>query len=171
MSFLLLTIVAALSAGNSRPAPRVEESLTGQEKQERAKTAVEKMREVRGQVEKLVKQARDEKDIVKLNCANERLAQVTGLLKISEQAATELRDALKRKEEDAADHAYAKVSIAGRKVAQLRQDAQQCIGQLAFYNDEKTLLEVDVPPGLPDDPTALPLPAALVYRPPAASGF
>ena len=130
------------------------------------------MREQAGQVDKLVAQARDEKDIVKLNCVNEKLNQVHGLLRVSEQSADELHQAAAQHEDDAADHAWAKVSIAGRRIQQLRQDAEQCIGQLAFYNDDKTVVTVEVPAGLPsNDPTLVPVPGGVESRPSPASGF
>jgi hypothetical protein len=173
LPLLLIALLAAAADPRPRPSasPREEEHLTPAARQDRAHGALEKMRGLVGQVAKIVQQAKSEKDLVKLNCAGERLSQVQGLLKVAEQAETELRAQVSRKEEDAQDHALARVSIAGRKIAQLSQDAQQCIGQLAFYNDEKTLLDVDEPKDLPRDPTNPAPPLALVSRPPPASGF
>ena len=136
---------------------------------EQAQKIVEKSQELVKQVQKLVEQAKDEKDILKHNCAREKLAQVAGLLKVAETAEADLKSAQERREEDASERAFARVTIAGRKVAQLRQDAQQCIGQLAYYNDEKTRVDVDTPKDLPADPTALPIPPPIVFRPPPAS--
>ena len=163
LPLLVLSVLVAAA-----PAPR---QLTPKQEEERAEKTLDQTRELVAQVEKLVGKAKDEKDLVKLNCAQERLGQVRGLLKVSEQAEEDLRAAHLRKEADAAERAGARVTIVGRKVQQLRQDAQQCIGQLAFYNDEKTLLEVEVPAGLPEDPTALPVAPWVAFRPPPASGF
>jgi hypothetical protein len=125
-----------------------------------------------GQTQKLLDQAKDDKDLVKLNCVTERLTQVRGLLKVSEGAEAELKDAIARKEDDAAEHEFTKVALAGRKVAALREDAEQCIGQLAFFNDEKTQVDVEVPAGLPkSDPTWVPAPPGIEQRQPPASGF
>lgn len=169
LSLTLLLSTAALAAAE----PVRDEKLSPKQQEERAGRVLEKMKDTVDQVQKLVEQAHDEKDIVKLNCANEKLSQVSGLFKIAQTAAGELKDAVNRHEEDSASHSFSKVAIAGRKVSQLRQDAQQCIGQLAFYNDEKTTVEIDVPVGLPtDDPTAIPALAPVVtFRPPPASGF
>ena len=176
---LLITLLAAAAAAPSPSGERLKPTATAREdehltpaaRQDRARTALEKLRGLVGQVGKLVQQAKAEKDLVKLNCAGEKLSQVQGLLHVAEQAETELRASVSRKEVDAQDHALARVSIAGRKVAQLAQDAQQCIGQLAFYTDEKTIVEVDEPTDLPRDPTNPAPPLALVSRPPPASGF
>ena len=59
-----------------------------------------------------------------------------------------------KKDTTAAEHEYSKVSIAKTKVDQLRTEAEQCIGQLAFRTDENLTVEVEVPSGLPtEDPT------------------
>ena len=170
-SLLSLAALALLLAAPAAPRAAPEERLTPAARQDRAQQAVEKIRGLVAQVAKIVQQARAEKDLVKLNCATEKLSLVQGLLRVGEQAEAELRGSIQRKEEDAQEHALARVGIAGRKVSQLRQDAQQCIGQLAFYSDEKTLVDVDEPDGLPRDPTNAAPPPALVSRPPPASGF
>jgi hypothetical protein len=55
-------------------------------------------------------------------------------------------------------------------VEQLRGEAEQCIGQLAFRTDENLTVEVEVPSGLPtEDPTNPPPPQPPSDRPPPAS--
>ncbi len=113
--------------------------------------------------------ARNTKDVVKLNCVNEKLTQVKGLLRISEQADVALQEAVAKREQLAAEHEFTKVSIAGEKVQVLRNEAEECIGQLAFQTDQNLTVEVDTPDGLPKDPTD-PAPMLPVFsRPPIAS--
>jgi|GEM_PF-1526140 len=173
MRTALLTTLALLASVAAGGESAREEKLSPKQQEERSSKLLEKINDTVGQVQKLVEQAHDEKDIVKLNCANEKSSQVSGLAKVAQQAAADLKEAVARHDEDASAHAYARLSIAGRKASQLRQDAQQCIGQLAFYNDEKTSVEVDVPEGVPaDDPTLVyTLPPVVSFRPPPASGF
>lgn len=164
-------VVSIASSAQTGPA-KPEEKVAPTEREARARRTIEQMKAQGGQVDKLAAQARSEKDIVKLNCVNEKLNQVRGLLKVSETAEADLREANARREDEQSLHAFAKVGIAGKKVSQLRQDAEQCIGQLAFYNDEKTQVDVEIPPGLPsDDPTSAPLAASVINRPSPASGF
>jgi hypothetical protein len=92
--------------------------------------------------------ARAEKDVVKLNCVNEKLTQVKGLIKVAEQADIALHEALTAKD-PAADSEFTKIGIAKSKVDALKGDAEQCIGQLAYIVDEKTTVEVQAPQGLP----------------------
>jgi len=140
------------------------------EKITRSGAAVTRMRAVLSEVLGRLEEARATKDVVKLNCVNEKLTQVKGLLRISEQSDVALQEAVAKKDTTAAEHEYSKVSIAKGKVEQLRGEAEQCIGQLAFRTDENLTVEVEVPSGLPtEDPTNPPPPQPPTDRPPPAS--
>jgi hypothetical protein len=116
-----------------------------------------------------LEEARNTKDVVKLNCVNEKLTQVKGLLRISEQSDVALQEAVAKKDQTSADHEYTKVTIASSKVEQLRGEAEQCIGALAFRTDENLSVEV-VTPELPGgDPTNPPPPTPASICPPPAS--
>ena len=172
VAFLLGAAFPPQAAQAQSSAPKAEERVAPGEREARARRGVDQMRQLAGQVDKLSQQARSEKDIVKLNCVNEKLNQVRGLLKVSEQAEADLKEANARREDEQSLHAFTKLGIAGKKVAALRQDAEQCIGQLAFYNDEKTQVDVEIPAGLPkDDPTTAVSSPTIVNRPSPASGF
>ncbi|WXH27367.1 hypothetical protein WA016_01290 [Myxococcus stipitatus] len=140
------------------------------QKLERSTQALGTMREVLRQVLGKVEEARRTKDVVKLNCANEKLTQIKGLLRISEQADVSLQESLTRREVATSEHEYTKVMIAQQKVAQLRSEAEECIGQLAFRTDENLFVEVEEPENLPGgDPTRPPPPDDVLVRPPPAS--
>ncbi len=140
------------------------------EKIKRSAAAVSRMRTVLTEVLGRLEEARATKDVVKLNCVNEKLTQVKGLLRISEQSDVALQEAVVKKDSTAAEHEYSKVSIAKTKVDQLGNESQQCIGQLAFRTDENLTVEVEVPSGLPtEDPTNPPRPEPPTNRPPPAS--
>jgi len=102
------------------------------------------------QVLSRVEEARNEKDIVKLNCVNEKLAQIKQILSVAEGAEIALQEAI-AKSDAGADAEYSKIAIARGKADQLRAEAEECIGQLAFVVDEKTSVEVQQPEGLPSE--------------------
>ena len=140
------------------------------EKLRRSSASVQRMRSSLSDVLGRLEEARATKDVVKLNCVNEKLTQVKGLLRISEQSDVALQEAVARKDTTAAEHEYTKVTIARGKVDQLRNDAEQCIGQLAFRTDENLTVEVQVPPGLSTgDPTNPPALAPVTSSAPVAS--
>jgi hypothetical protein len=114
--------------------------------------------------------ARKERDLVKLNCLNEKLTQIKALLRIGEQSYIALQEAVARAVETSAQHEFAKMQIAKQRVQQLRAESEQCIGQMAFFIDEKTVVSVEIPQGLPDV-SSEPAPPAPVVNPPALSAF
>lgn len=140
------------------------------EKIRRSAEALQKMREALKDVLAKLEEARNSRDVVKLNCVNEKLTQVKGLLRISELADVAMQEAIAKKEDAAALHEYSKTSIASTKVTQLRAEAEQCLGQLAFRTDENLAVDVEVPQDLPSgDPTVPESPVRVDTRAPAAS--
>ena len=148
-------------------------SLSDPEKIRRSAEAVGKMRGALKTVLVKLEEARNSKDVVKLNCVNEKLTQIKGLLRISEQSDIALQESVAKKESATAEHEYTKVSIAVVKVNQLSAEAEECIGQLAFRTDENATTEVEEPDDLPKgDPTLLrPLPAVDSRSAPASPGL
>jgi hypothetical protein len=103
--------------------------------------------------------ARKEKDVLKLNCVNEKLLQVKQLLNIADEAETELATAIAANDDDERYHQFSRVTISQEKVSGLRDEAEGCIGEDLTYVGET---KVDVEgPYMPDDP----------YGDPFAPGF
>lgn len=133
--------------------------------------SVTKMRASLKDVLGKLEEARNTKDVVKLNCVNEKLTQIKGLLRISETSDVTLQEAVAKHETATAEHEFTKVSIARSKVDQLRAEAEECIGQLAFRTDENLAVEVETPEYLPpgDLTTIPPSFPPIDSRPPPAS--
>jgi hypothetical protein len=130
-----------------------QDQIPDKEKLSRARSDVEHMQGLLKEVLQRLEEARREKDVVKLNCVNEKLTQMKGLVRVAEQSEIGLQEALAKGEEENARHEYAKVDLANQRAQQLRADAEQCIGQLAYVVDEKTLVEVEIPEGIPEPDT------------------
>ena len=159
------TAEAAAEAQN-----QIDANIPDPEKVKRSAEAVAKMRQALKDVIAKLEEARNTKDVVKLNCVNEKLTAIKGLLRISEIADVNLQEAVAKRESETATHEYTKVSIARGRVNQLRAEAEECIGQLAFRTDENLSVEVQVPEDLPtDDPTIPPTEPSVDVRPAPAS--
>lgn len=174
---ILLAVVGTIALASVATPARAAQakappsSLSDQQKLAQADDHLNRMKQVLKQVIGRLEEARNEKDIVRLNCVNEKLTQVKGLLKVSEQADIALQEAVARRDE-AADAEFQKIGIARAKVDQLRAEVEECIGQLAFAVDEKTTVEVEVPRDLPNqDVTNREPPPPVVSRPPPASRY
>jgi hypothetical protein len=174
----LLLIACTLGAGPAAAAaPTPQKGTSDSDKLEAAAEHLARMKASLKQVLGRVEEARNEKDVVKLNCVNEKLTQIKALLKIAEQADLALHEAVSNKDQ-AAESEFAKIGIARTKIEGLRADSEQCIGQLAYMVDEKTTVEVQQPSNLPGEGEdrdgrrrGPPFPAPPIVRPPPASKY
>lgn len=174
LSLFLGGWVHAQGAGITKPTPppvaiaEEAKNLSKSEKIQRSGSAVAAMRKALQAVLIKWEEARKTKDVVKLNCVNERLTQIKGLLRISEQSDVAMQEAIAKNENS--DGEYSKVTIAHQKITQLREEAEQCIGQLAFQTDEAMSVDVEEPDNLPTGKASSALQESdLVTRPPPAS--
>jgi ribosomal protein L9 len=147
---LFVSIAALLlaSPGMAAQQPRSGPSPADTDKLEAAAANIARMKAALKQVLGRAEQARNEKDVVKLNCVNEKLTQMKALIKVAEQADIALHESVASKDSTGAAD-FSKIAIARTKVDGLRADSEQCVGQLAYMVDEKTTVEVEQPAGLP----------------------
>lgn len=171
LTALVATGAAVAQTPGSPPAEVSDASkIPDAEKLRVSSESVAKMRSALKDVLGKLEEARNTKDVVKLNCVNEKLTQIKGLLRISEQSDVALQEAIAKKESGGAEHEFTKVTIARSKVDQLRAEAEECIGQLAFRTDEKMNIEIQEPEYLPPgDPAQVTTPTPIDNRPPPAS--
>jgi hypothetical protein len=112
---------------------------------------VRSMQESLKKVVGLQQVARKQKDVIKLNCVNDKLLQIKQLLNIAESATTNMVEAIAQDDEPGRYHEFNKIVIAQQQVQVLAGEAETCIGEeLVFIGP--TEVEVDEP-ALPDDPT------------------
>jgi wobble nucleotide-excising tRNase len=162
---------APLPAAAPPPAPVVEvEQVPDEQKVGRSRELLDRMREVLTKVLKHLEEAREERDVIKLNCVNEKLTAVKGLLKISEQADVAMQEALARRNAEVSQHEFEKISIAGTKCEQLFAESEACVGELAVYaGDTQVVVEIEGEP--PQDLSENIPEIEIVNRPPAASPY
>ncbi len=122
------TPASALARATAPTAPSDAEDVPDTEKLRRVTDALARMRDVFQDTQLRLEEARRTRDVVKLNCVNDKLTQVKALLRISEQADATLQEAIAKREALTASHAFTKVTIARQKVEQLRGQAGACIG-------------------------------------------
>jgi hypothetical protein len=169
---LVAALLSATLAFAQAPAPATDASRVPDP--EKLRTSADSLTSMRGSLKDVLnklEEARNSKDVVKLTCVNEKLTQIKGLLRISEQSDIQLQESVARHEVATAEHEYTKVSIARGKVEQLRAEVEQCMGQLAFRADENLSVEVETPEYLPKvDPTLVaPIDLGVGARPAPAS--
>lgn len=146
-----------------------ENVVSDREKPAVAAKSIERQKEILKRMLALLEEARNAKDVVKLNCVNEKLTQVKGLVRISEQSEIAMQEAIAQKDSEVANHEFTKISLAGQRSEQLRADTESCVGELAIYSGD-TVVTVEGDKG-GADPTVLPGPELIAVRPPPASPY
>ncbi|MCK5799836.1 MAG: hypothetical protein KAI47_21750 [Deltaproteobacteria bacterium] len=151
---------------------RKASQLTATEQLSQGNLYTSKMRTVLQRVTKLSKRARTDKDLIKLNCVNDKLVRIKGNLRLSEQIQGNLKTAAARHDAGARSHEFAKLTITYQKVTVLGQEAEACIGEeISFVGKAKVTVQIDPDVARQGDPTIETLPPLPTIRPPLASPF
>lgn len=171
-------VVLAQNAGVDAPAKK-KATIGTQAMLDGSVTLIGKMQAALKNIVKLQQVARDQKDVIKLNCVNDKLLQVKQLLNIADKARTNLLAATVGDAASSDDpendttgryHEFGRITIAEQQVSVLSSEAENCIGEdLSFLGPT----DVEVEGGNePDDPTA-PLDPEFpeIEAPPVASPF
>jgi hypothetical protein len=142
------------------------------EKQSRADKMLGDQRAALQRGSDLLNEARGAKDIVQLNCVNEKLTQIKGLLKLSEQASTAMYDSMAATNGgEQVNHEFTKIVVAHGRSQQLRAEAEQCVGERSVYTGD-TEVDVEIDEDIPaNDPTLPIAPPPGPTTSPVASGI
>lgn len=161
----------ALTFGNVDPT-----KVPLEEKKTRVESMLVDQRDTLGRVVTILAEARSSKDIVQLNCVNEKLTQIKGLLKISEQASLQMYDSIASGTQDLVNHEFTKIVVAHQKSQVLRAEAEQCVGENSVYAGD-TSVDVEIESqdsgggGFGADPTTAAAAPPGPTVPPVASTF
>ena len=137
------------------------------------KEAEESAQEMKGAVKKilgLIEKARAARDIVLLNCLNEKLTQMKALVRVSDQANLNLQEFLAKDQVEGAVHERRKIALADEKVKGLLGEAESCLGENGSGGGKTTISVTK--PEYPGDPTHLDQPdGSDLETPPGASPY
>lgn len=111
---------------------------------EKAAKLVKRMRKDYTKVLTLLTEAREQRDIVKLNAVNDSLTQIKGLLRAAEASNVKLQEALANKDRAGALQALEMIISAQLSIEGFVRDSQAAIGELSMYaGDTQLTVEVD----------------------------
>lgn len=112
--------------------------------------------------------ARHNKDVIRLNCVNDKLLQLKQLMNIADQARNNFEEAIARGDEQGRYHEFGRVTIVAQQAQSLAGEAENCVGEdLSYIGQTQVTVEE---PELPDDPTVVDGPDFPIVEPlPVAS--
>jgi hypothetical protein len=122
-----------------------------------AQADMAKMEGLRDQVRRQLASAREERDVVKTLCLNDKLTQLNVAIATAQERTDALSAAAKRNDTDLSTHEFTILTVIRQRADQLAAEANQCIGEEAGYvgqSSVSTTVDKDLPG---DDPT--------VYKP------
>jgi len=130
-----------------------------------------RMESIRNSVRRDLEDARQQRDVVKTLCLNDKLNQIDVALRSATERKRTLELAVKRGDQDLSNHEFTILSVLHQRAQQLDAEAKQCIGkEVGFVGESSVTMEVD--PGLPEeDPTEYPAPEYIAEPPNCASCF
>jgi len=143
--------------------------LTAAQQIEQASGYFAKMGKMEARVNRLADQARRDKDIVQLNCVNDKLAQLRGHVAVAKESLALLRLPATQSDLAARNHEHTKVTLTYQKALVLTQEAETCVGEeLRYVGPTEVEVDVDsnIPRGDPTDPAPVDVD---LERPPEAS--
>jgi len=143
LSIAIIVVALSFSSTALGESDIVIEDMSSEEMDDRGREDLDEMRRVLSRVLELHQQARESRDVVKLNCVNEKLIAIKGLLKISEGAYNLLQEKIVQNKLSAAKHEYRKISIAKRNCTELAGESETCVGEFAVYSGD-TDIEVEI---------------------------
>ena len=160
VSLLLLVSVVGVAAAqpsgaSSAPPPPVElgggrdVNLTADQMVQAAKAFPPEMDRGAGTVRRLLADARERRDVVRVLCLNDKLNQIDLAIRTANDRMEALNSAASQKDSDRTKHEFTVVQVLRERVKTLVSEANQCIGEeTGFVGDSKIIVTVD--PTLPD---------------------
>jgi hypothetical protein len=129
----------------------VQANLSPQEMTSRAGSHLAEMESAQSRLTALQTAARESRDIIKLNCVNDKLLQLKQLLNIAESARSGLTVAISGRNEGDRYHQFTVITVSVEKARGLRDEAEACIGEELVFRGRASI-DVDAP-DIADDPT------------------
>jgi hypothetical protein len=126
--------------------------LSPQEEMVEADRMLVRMEGAASQIRKQLEQARQQRDVVKTLCLNDKLSQVDVAIRSARDRVNALRSAAQRGDQELSNHEFTILTVLRQRSEQLTAEANQCIGEeSAFVGETKTTMVVD--PSLPTEDT------------------
>jgi hypothetical protein len=167
-------VARAQTAQTSRqPAPVnsvASTSLTPQQQLRTATRIIEEMNNLRRTVSNMLDRAQQERDIIKVNCLNDKLTQIDVTIRSARDHQDLLQTAVSVNNDNQRNHEYALILIFQQRTRALDAEARQCVGEEAGGFGEGTEIGVRVSTTIPSEDLDL-VPGGLVevYIPPTLS--
>ena len=149
------------SDANEAPAPA---TLSAEQMKQQAAAFLPQMEQGGGTVRRQLEEARAARDVVKVQCLNDKLTQLDVAIRSARDRYSAFMVAVDRGDIERARHEFMVLQVLRDRGQELVAEAAQCIGEETGFAGESRLT-VEIDPGLPD-PAAYPESPVVPIPPP-----
>ena len=146
-------------------------NMSARDKQDFAQSAVQDLETTTNRILRLIEDAQKKKDVVLLNCLNDKLGALRGLLKVAGDSKLNLAEAAARENLDLQEHNFRKLFIAKQQALTVTSEADACVGQVGIVTAGQTRVVVSVEGGDPGADSGYGASTGGSSRPPDSSPF
>lgn len=140
--------------------------LTPQEQLQEAQRRIARMQAQSAAIRKKLQSARQNRDVVKTLCLNDKLSQIDTANRTAADRAQALKSSVARNDAEGANHEYSVLAVVAQRSEQLGSEASQCVGEeSAFVGDTAVKTTID-PTVAPDNATYPGFPSGPATPPP-----
>jgi hypothetical protein len=147
------------------------QSMSPREKQDFGNQVVQDLEATTNRILRLIEDAQKKKDVVLLNCLNDKLGALRGLLKVAGDSRLNLAEAAARENLDLQEHNFRKLFISKQQALTVTSEADACVGQVGIVTAGQTRVVVTVEGGDPGAESGYGSSPGGSSRPPDASPF
>ncbi len=123
---------------------RSDETLTGPQQLEWVKSKTQNARMIADRVQRMLDQARDEKDTLKIDCLDDKLTQIRVNLKGVETRTQSLQLSVQAADTTTSNQQFTILKIQVSKIEGLRAEAENCVGDIdVLLGQTQTTVTVD----------------------------
>jgi hypothetical protein len=150
---LAFAVLAAASSADARPTGLAADAVdviggpvpSLQEELKQAHAMVLRIEQASATARRQLDSAREEHDIVKSMCLNDKLSQEDVAGRSAKDREAALDSAIKRGDTELANHEFTVLSILRQRVEQLSAEANQCVGEeIAFVGETQVTAQIDL---------------------------
>lgn len=144
-------------------------NLSGPDQIREANAIIEEIQRIRRQVSDLLDQARQDRDIIKVNCLNDKLTQIDVTLRSAREHQDLLSTAVSINNDGQRNHEFVLMTIYRGRTTGLEVEARQCIGEGNGTFDTGSVVTVRVDRSIPTEDTTSLRPDTLAPERPLVS--
>ena len=157
------------NAGAAEVGQRRTANLSGPDQVREANAIVEEVRRVRRQVSDMLDSARQERDIIKVNCLNDKLTQIDVTLRSAQERQELLSNAVSLNNDGQRNHEFTLMTIYRGRSSSLEVEARQCICEGNGTFDQGSVVQMRVSNNITEQDTTTLRPDSLAPERPLVS--